>query len=520
MGRPRVIYTQADLSQYIAGSGETVAIIVGNAKWGPIELPQLISSYSGFVELFGKPVSPTDSEMHYQALGYFKRGKNLIVVRSQGASEFGGVEGIAATETAGISAGLDTLPVVPSATNVVGFYDKYPGIHDEVTIYTDVVSIDVATGTLTVQVGTRLANSVIDPSDPFYEEHFVSVITGTKDGFGRSSFIVDVLDRDSKLIVGRAKADAAVTDVPAINTTPVALANESYTLATPTEIQATMDLLKSLSFANFSLIIPGEFTETTLDKAIEIADLRQDCFAVLSPSVTETWTLAGIGTPGWLDVLASRTWRAGAWGSYVKERDEYNDNEVFVPVAGLVAGAIAYSDFIADIFYAPAGPIRGQIGATLGIEWTEAEQDALYDQNINFAAKSVRTGTTIEGQKTLSTTTSALDRINVARLMIQVREDTIVFLKNYMYEFNNELNRSLIQNGLQAYLDDWTGKGAFYNAVAVCDDSNNPDEVIDRNELKADIYVQPVKAAEFLYLGSTITSSGINLDDIVATSNV
>jgi hypothetical protein len=100
-----------------------------------------------------------------------------------------------------------------------------------------------------------------------------------------------------------------------------------------------------------------------------------------------------------------------------------------------------------------------------------------------------------------------------------LRGKAIEFTKGFLYEFNDEFNRSLIQTGLQDMLDDYVGKSALQDGRAICDESNNNAAVIDRNELVVDLYVKPSKAIEWLYVKTTITASGINLDDIVAVQN-
>jgi phage tail sheath protein FI len=263
------------------------------------------------------------------------------------------------------------------------------------------------------------------------------------------------------------------------------------------------------------------FTAKVINKTADIAISRGDCFYIATPAVEFAgWTAVDaesqlVGSAGWLSTI-TRSWAGAAYAMYYKMKDEYNDTTVDVPAAGLIAGAYAYSDAQSAQWFAPAGPKRGiQPGVELGKIWNQGQTDVLYLGGMNWVQNTPRYGNTLEGQKTLYGANSALSRVNVARLMLKLRRDLTSFLQDFVYELNNERNRLLAYNGVDSYLREIRSREGLTDYRVVCDETNNPPSVIDQNKLNLDIYVKPPKVAEFLYLRSTIASSGVDFSTII-----
>jgi hypothetical protein len=522
---PGVFYSQKDLSQTVSGIESCVMAIAGNAKWGPSDALTQLDGLQKYVQLHGKPVDPETTPVFYQLALWFKLGKTCYFVRPQGASKFGGAEALKGGLAIGIAAGLSDLPTVPSGENVVGIYTKYAGEHDLGSVNIAFFDVDNTTGTFGIQVGVVVteAGDALDTGNVWFEEHRVSVIKGAKDGFGRSMYLPDVLKRDSQLIYGTVKAGAKVDDVPvsyispATKATLVTLAHNSYTEATEGEIMLAYEKFYSLDAVTIDLVIPGSFTMDVLNKCADVATVRGDCFYIVTPAVSETWTKEGISTT-WLSTV-TKQWFGAAYGMYYTIKDEYNDTDVVVPAAGLIAGAYSYSDAISAKWYAPAGARRGvQPGIELGVNWTAAETSDMYELNLNWVAKTPRYGITLEGQRTLYGVKSALRHVNVSRMMLQVKRDLTAFLQDFLYEFNNSRNRSLAFDGVSNYLQDIKTREGLYDYKVVCDDTNNTPSVIDQSKMIMDIYVKPTIASEFIYLRSTIASTGVDFSKLVATA--
>lgn len=519
MGAPRVFYQQRDLSQVVQGTEGLNGGVAGNAQWGPSDEIVTLDELSKFVQVFGKPVSPVETPMFYQALGWFTLARTCHFVRPQGLSLFGGIEALKDTEAAGITAGLSSLPLVPSAANVVGIYAKYAGTHPTGAIYTNISNVDDTTGTFRVQAGIALltGGTELDTGDDWYEDHLVSVIAGSKADDGRSLYIEEVLARDSQLITGVSKASALIDDVPADSTSLVALANQTYVAATDSEISLAYDLLASVDAVDVDILYPGNFTDDVLNKIATVAIQRGDCEYIISPPITETWTANDISGPtGWLSNITGRNWEGSAFANYYTVKDEYNDISVKVPVAGAVAGATAYSASLAYRWAAPAGTTRGvQNNVDINVFWTQSDKNTLYDNMVNYIEKSSTYGVTIQGQRTLYAKNSALNRRNVAGLILTVKNDVMKFLQDFLYEYNNSRNRSIIQTQADAYMRDIQSKEGVYDYRAICDETNNTPTVIDNNQLILDLYLKPTKVAEFIYLRTTITATGIDFDKVI-----
>ena len=517
---PGVFYQQRDLSQIVAGVDSSILGFAASAKWGPSDVLTPLTGLQQYVQLHGRPVNPTETPAFYQLLGWFKLGRTCYFVRPKGDSKFGGVEALKGAVPIGISAGLDIRPSTPSSENVVGIYTKYAGVHDGGTIKIKIFDVNDTEGTFGIQAGVKLDSegTGLDASDPWFEEHRVSVIRGAKDGQGRSIYIEDVLNRDSQLLSGSAKENALIDDVPLVTPTLVTLANNSYTAATEADVIAAYNKLIPLDAVTIDLIIPSVFTDDVINKVIEVAVVRGDAFAIVTPAVGDTWTVEGIsGAAGWLSTLSPKSAQAAAYAMYYKVKDEYNDTDFYVPAAGAIAGAYAYNDAQAAQWYAPAGPRRGiQLGVELGHIWEKAESDILYSRGINWVSKTARYGITIEGQKTLDGGTSALNRVNVSRLILKIKRDLMLFLQDFLYEFNNNKNRTLIYSGIDNYLREITSREGLYDYRVICDETNNPASLIDQNKLQVDVYVKPVKTAEFIYLRTTLTSTGVDFDSVIS----
>jgi len=192
-----------------------------------------------------------------------------------------------------------------------------------------------------------------------------------------------------------------------------------------------------------------------------------------------------------------------------------------VPASHMILRTILRNDTIAYPWLAPAGTRRGTIDNCTNIGYIDAMtgefqvvknrnsiRDVLYSNQINPMAFFTGVGLLNYGNKTSKDTMSALDRINVARLICYIRERLQVVARPFIFEPNDALTRSQIQGVVQTLFIDLIAKRGLYDFLVVCDDSNNTADRIDRNELYIDIAIEPVKAAEFIYIPVRILNTG------------
>lgn len=195
-------------------------------------------------------------------------------------------------------------------------------------------------------------------------------------------------------------------------------------------------------------------------------------------------------------------------------------NDVAVPASHAVLRAYAYNDQVAYPWFAPAGLTRGVASgiSNFGIVTSENEfksvalnqgfRDALYEKDINPLVNYPGQGLYIWGQKTLHPFDSALDRVNVARLLAYLRKQFDVIARPFIFEPNDKRTRDRVTSVFNGFLADLLTKRALYDFLVVCDTTNNTPARIDRNELWIDVAIEPVKAAEFIYIPIRVVNTG------------
>ena len=193
---------------------------------------------------------------------------------------------------------------------------------------------------------------------------------------------------------------------------------------------------------------------------------------------------------------------------------------VVVPASHGIIRTIALSDQVSFPWFAPAGTRRGGItnasaagfindeGEFNSVALNTGQRDTLYSNKINPITFLTGSGLVNFGQKTRAANASALDRINVARLVIYLRSQLDKLAKPYIFEPNDKITRDEIKAQADSLLLELVGQRALYDFLVVCDESNNTPTRIDRNELYLDIAIEPVKAVEFIYIPLRLKNTG------------
>ena len=183
---------------------------------------------------------------------------------------------------------------------------------------------------------------------------------------------------------------------------------------------------------------------------------------------------------------------------------------VWVPASTVIAGVYAYNDSVAEPWFAPAGINRGGLGNVVRAEQKlpQSSRDSLYQGKVNPIATFPGTGVVVYGQKTLQTQASALDRVNVRRLLIALKSYISQVANTLVFEQNTIATRNNFLAQVNPYLENVQQRQGLFAFKVVMDSTNNTADVIDRNELVGQIYLQPTKTAEFIYLDFNITPTG------------
>lgn len=200
---------------------------------------------------------------------------------------------------------------------------------------------------------------------------------------------------------------------------------------------------------------------------------------------------------------------------------DLNGNQVVAPPSHMMVRTILRSDAVSYPWLAPAGTRRGVVDNATAIGYidsatgefqqisvSQSVRDVLYERNVNPITFIPGIGITNFGNKTSTATTTALDRINVARLVAFLRGRLEEVGKLFLFEPNDEITRREIANLCTSLMIDLVAKRAIYDYLVVCDTSNNTPARIDRNELWVDIAIEPVKAAEFIYIPLRVKNTG------------
>ena len=195
---------------------------------------------------------------------------------------------------------------------------------------------------------------------------------------------------------------------------------------------------------------------------------------------------------------------------WVQVRDTSTSKDVWVPASTMIAGVYAYNDSVSEPWFAPAGINRGGLSTVISAErkLSQSNRNALYAANVNPIATFPGTGVVVYGQKTLQRRASALDRVNVRRLLIALKSYISQVAQNLVFEQNTIATRNNFLAQVNPYLESVQQRQGLYAFKVVMDDSNNTPDVIDRNQLIGQIYLQPTKTAEFIYLDFNILPTG------------
>jgi len=202
---------------------------------------------------------------------------------------------------------------------------------------------------------------------------------------------------------------------------------------------------------------------------------------------------------------------------------DLSGNDVVMPASAIALRTIAFSDQVSYPWFAPAGLTRGVVTNASAVGYVNAEnefvrvrlsegqRDVLYMNRMNPIADMPGTGLVVYGQKTLQSFASAMDRINVARLVNYMRYNLDQLSRGFLFEQNDKITRDNIRDAVERFCGGLVTTRGLYDFLVVCDESNNTPARIDRNELWVDVAIQPVKSVEFIYIPLRIRNTGEEL---------
>ena len=256
------------------------------------------------------------------------------------------------------------------------------------------------------------------------------------------------------------------------------------------------------------LVIPGVINRlhssvTTFAK--DMCEDRQDCFYLMDAGGYQDSIATVVNSLTSFDSNYVATYHP--WSKIL---DTDKNKPVWVPPSVVIPGVIAFNDAVAEPWFAPAGLNRGGLPNVIEVKdrLTHTERDTLYDGRVNPIATFPGQGATVFGQKTLQARPSALDRINVRRLLIALKKFIASSSRYLVFENNTAATRNRFLSIVNPYLESVQQRQGLYAFRVIMDETNNTPDVIDRNILKGEIFIQPAKTAEFIVLDFNVLPTG------------
>ena len=276
-----------------------------------------------------------------------------------------------------------------------------------------------------------------------------------------------------------------------------------------TDYNTAINLLGNKDAYKFNIVyVPGLTyvnAPSQVTAVVNTAQTRGDSIAVVD--------MVGYGQsiPTLLNqVTAFDSSYAATYWPWVQVRSRETGKLNFIPASTIVPAAYEYNDRVGAEWFAPAGLNRGGLPTVLQPErkLTSNDRDRIYQGSVNPIATFPGVGTVIYGQKTLQQKASALDRVNVRRLLIALKDYIGQVAETLVFEPNTQVTRNRFLSQVNPYLESVQQRQGLYAFQVVMDDSNNTPDVIDRNQLVGSIYLQPTKTAEFIQLDFNVLPTG------------
>ena len=262
------------------------------------------------------------------------------------------------------------------------------------------------------------------------------------------------------------------------------------------------------------LLLPGLVHSThtaVLNKAIDVCEDRGDCFAIIDPVIYGQNPSNAVTQAEAVDSNFS-----AMYYPWIKVSDsQVGGTQRWVPPSVVLGGIYAFNDRVAHPWFAPAGLNRGGITSAIQAErkLTQGERDTLYDSSVNPIATFPGQGVTVFGQKTNQKKSSALDRINVRRLLIRVKKFIASSSRFLVFEQNTASTRRRFLGIVNPFLENVQSQSGLSAFRVVMDETNNTPDTIDRNQLVGQLFLQPTRTAEFIVLDFTVQPTGASFPE-------
>ena len=561
---PGVLTRENDQSLVTEGPIVAGAAILGPTVKGPVNVPTLVTSFSDYRSKFGTSFQSASIEYEYltsiSAYNYFQQGGDSLLVTRIVSGTFVPASASVASKGGGTSFELESIQEGSAATNsgsVSPSGSLENGTSENVRF--EINGVDSGSGTFNLLIRRGNDNQQqkviletyrglsLDPTN----ENYISArigdqkltkngdyiqITGSYQNLSRYVRVKSVsntyeyFDNDGNF-KNSMTASLPVNGSGSLHGAFSGGAGELFygggldmfeniddavlypQGVQPSDYTSSIALLSNKDEYQFDIIsAPGltmEKNGSIVGELTTMCSERGDAIAIVDPSVYASTVAGTIADNATID----SSYAASYW-PWVQVRVPATGKLHFVPASTIMPGVYAFNDRTTAEWFAPAGFNRGGLGIALQAErkLSPTDRDNLYLANVNPIATFPGRGPVAYGQKTLQKNKTALDRVNVRRLLIELKRTIGSIANNLVFEQNTTATRNRFLAQVNPYLENVQQRQGLYAYKVVMDDTNNTSAVIDRNELVGQVYVQPTKTAEFIILDFNVTPTGASFD--------
>ena len=561
---PGVLARENDSSQVSQGPVTVGAAIIGPAVKGPVEIPTTVTSYSQYKSIFGGAVTSGSDSYNYltgiSVYNYFQNGGESVLVTRVTSGSFSSAESTSVINSdTSSSFTLETLSEGDIMNNSGSQSKGALELGTSDNIRWEVSSVNAQSGQFSLLVRKGNDNnrdkSILETwtnlsLDPKAENYIESVIGNSKkvvmnDGgdyyiqnqgtFRNKSSYIRVKSVSTKTPDyfdnnGTAKS-AFTSSLPIVgsgsftgatgaffNTASAANFYENVSTAdiqglTAGDYEVAVQLMANKDEYRYnSISVPGVTSQNGAAIVSSVANNsvnRGDNISIVDLVNFQ----ANVGTVTTQAAAFDSSYATAYW-PWCQTIDPETGKQVWVPASVMIPGVYAYTDASADAWFAPAGLTRGALGSVIRAErkLPSSTRDTLYEANVNPIATFPNSGVVVFGQKTLQKRASALDRVNVRRLLIAVKTYVSQIADTLVFEQNSASTRNNFLTQVNPYLESVQQRQGLYAFKTVMDESNNGPDVVDRNQLVGQIFLQPTKTAEFVLLDFNVTPTGATFE--------
>lgn len=510
---PGVYVRELDYSDYVPALSSTILGMIGGATKGPVNEPTIITNENDLIRTFGPPVLNDYGLL--SAIQFLRQGRQLLYLRVANGD---------ATADAKVNDSSDTL-VMTFEANSPGTWAN--GLRVLVADGSESGKYDVSIQTYLDRSATSLATVEyfrdVQIDDPTGDDYIEDVINDGIYGVSYPSqyITVDVDDGSLTPVTGTYQLGVGAGNTvgdDGIDSLSEADYIGIYTGQTATGLKAFADAEKiDVSI----LTIPGVSAPSVINDLILTCETRGDCMAVVdAPFGLDVQNVIDWhnGTGAYSHQAFNSSYAALYW-PWVRILDNYNRKEIWMPPSGFVTAQYAYTDYTTYPWFAPAGFTRGRVKSGIRIEMSPdlGQRDFLYGNGnaVNPIVNFTREGLTIWGQRTLQRRPTALDRVNVRRMLLAAEKAIATAVKYLVFEPNDPVTWRRFVNLVSPAMDYIKANRGVYEFKVVCDETTNPPIVIDRNEMNGRILLKPTKAAEMIVVDFVLLSTGANFEEFV-----